>query len=151
MSIDAILDQRWQFCHQPLSWRHAIHLACQPLISESKVNASYPLHIIDALKQDKQDFVVSEGVLLVFTQPENGVISKRGEASVLKCDKPVVLQNGSEVSLIIVLSAGTQTEMNTLHQQIEGWLEMNNCREHLMQATSQNMLGSRIQAGSRMH
>ncbi|ARD38748.1 PTS sugar transporter subunit IIA [Edwardsiella ictaluri] len=146
MSIDATLDQRWQYCHQPLSWRHAIHLACQPLISDKKISAHYPLHIIDSLKRGKQDFMVRKGVMLVFAQPQHGVLSEKGEASVLKCDKPVVMPDGAEVTLIITLSAGTQQALYDLHGRIENWLEINNGFELFTQATSQNMLGARIQA-----
>ncbi|MEG2830416.1 MAG: PTS sugar transporter subunit IIA, partial [Edwardsiella sp. (in: enterobacteria)] len=60
--------------------------------------------------------------------------------------KPVVMPDGAEVNLIITLSAGTQQALYDLHSRIENWLEINNGFELFTQATSQNMLGARIQA-----
>lgn len=146
MSINALLNQRWQFCHQPLTWRNAIHMACQPLINEHKVNAHYPLHIIDALKQDSSAFVAGTATLVVYAKPEHGVISKQGEAAVLKCEKPVVLPDGNKIRMIITISASDIQEQNELRRQVISWLSEKQRSERLLQTTSQPMLHKRMTA-----
>lgn len=146
MSINALLSQRWQFCHQPLTWRNAIHLASQPLISEHKINAHYPLHIIDALKQEGSAFLADKGTLIVHARPEQGVVSQQGEAAVLKCEKPVVLPDGNKVSMIIVISAGDLQAQQQIRQQVISWLGEKQRGERFLQSTSQPMLNKQMKA-----
>ncbi|BDH46496.1 PTS ascorbate transporter subunit IIA [Salmonella enterica subsp. enterica serovar Choleraesuis] len=151
MSINALLNQRWNYRHRAMNWRQAVLMASQPLVGENKVDAYYPLHVIDNLKNDCDNYMIEDGVMVIYAKPEQGVTSKQGEASVLRCRKPVIMPNGREVTLIVMISAGEQEHTNTIRSQIHGWLVENNCCEKLIQAASPEMLNRRVQKALNIH
>lgn len=151
MSINAFLNQRWNFRHRALNWHQAVLMTSQPLVEEKKVNAYYPLHIIDNLKQHCDDFIIEDGVMIMYAQPHQGVTSKREEASVLKCRKPVRMPNGRKISLFIMISAGESQNMQELREQIQIWLNDGNCCETLLQSANKPMLQARIQKSLNLH
>lgn len=144
MSINTVLNSRWNFRHRAMNWQQAVHMASQPLISDQKVDAYYPLHIIDSLRQNCGKFTISEGVMIVYARPEHEVTSNQGEASLLKCHQPVVMPDGREVSLIIMIAADEQENLITVYEQIQEWLLARNCQEKLIQSANARVLAHRI-------
>ncbi|WP_271328192.1 BglG family transcription antiterminator [Lactococcus muris] len=105
MLSDLLTQEKIHFTDEELDWKSAITLAAQPLLRQGEIEESYISAIINRVDEFGPYIDLGMGIALPHARPEDGV-NKLG-MSLLKCDKPVYLQDDPkhEIKIFIVLAA----------------------------------------------
>lgn len=109
MLKDLLIEENIQFLHSASDWKEAIQLASEPLIQGEQIEPRYVAKMIKDVEEFGPYVVISPGVAIPHSRPENGV-NQLG-MSLLKLEKGVSFGEKGDVNLIFILA----TIDNSLH------------------------------------
>lgn len=95
-----------RFVGEQVSWEEAVEEAFRPLLLNDSITQNYVDAVLAAQRAGVYMFL-SDGLVLLHSQPENGV--KKVDVSMVVCQKPVLFGNGRLGWIIIGLAAEDQT------------------------------------------
>lgn len=89
--------KQYVFAEEAADWKTAIHMACEPIISDGTVSDAYPDEIVRCVEKYGPYIVLIPGVAMPHSQ-EGGDMVHKTTISFMKLQKPVVFDPDDEDS-----------------------------------------------------